>query len=318
MWLDILDRQKIVELAYQKGYELNLNKNFYHNWLTTFFENEYRDDIGTGDITTKAVLRKNEIKRGLLKAKKAGVIAGIEEVSWFLQKHQLDVTIHVEDGQKIMKGDVVLEIKGKQNDVLKTERIALNILQRMSGIATETMHLTTLLKGYTTRIAATRKTLLRYLDKKAVFLGGGLTHRFGLWDSILIKDNHLETLKNNGIKDYIELAITRASNFVESVFFIEIEVTCQEEALLAAKKFQTLDLKTPCIIMLDNMTVNSIKKVIETLREKDLYASVLLEASGDINPKNILEYAKTGIDVISMGYLTHSAKGLDLSLEMTL
>ncbi|PVX27385.1 MAG: hypothetical protein CW716_02500, partial [Candidatus Bathyarchaeum sp.] len=139
-----------------------------------------------------------------------------------------------------------------------------------------------------------------------------------LWDAILIKDNHLETLKSEGTADYIETAIAKASVFTYKVGFIEIEVTSHEEAIRATKKFKALHLKIPCVVMLDNMTPKAIEETIETLRENNLYDHVLLEASGKITPENIQEYARTGIDVVSLGYLTHSAKVLDLSLEMTL
>jgi nicotinate-nucleotide pyrophosphorylase (carboxylating) len=318
MWLDALDRQKLVELAYQKGKELTLANKNYLRWLESFFEKEYRDDVGGGDITSTAILAENKPRKALLKAKQAGVIAGIEEVSWFLRRYSLEVKICIKDGKQVLSGETVLEIQGTQKDILATERIALNVLQRMSGIATETKRLAELLKDHGTRIAATRKAPLRYLDKKAVFLGEGLTHRFGLWDAILIKDNHLETLKSEGTKDYIETAITKASAFADKVEFIEIEVTSHEEAIRAAKKFKSRHLKVPCVVMLDNMAPKAIEGTIKTLRENNLYDSVLLEASGKITPENIQEYAKTGIDVVSLGYLTHSAKVLDMSLEMTL
>jgi nicotinate-nucleotide pyrophosphorylase (carboxylating) len=318
MWLDALDRQKLVELAYQKGKELNLGNNDYLRWLEAFFEKEYRDDVGAGDITSEAVLAENKPRKAFLKAKQSGIIAGVEEVSWFLRKHSLKVKVCVKDGEAVKDRETVLEIQGGQKDILATERIALNVLQRMSGIATETKRLVDLLKGSDTRLAATRKAPLRYLDKKAVFLGGGLTHRFGLWDSILIKDNHLESVKSEGTTDYIETAIARASAFADKAGFIEIEATSHEEAVGAAAKFKALQLKTPCVVMLDNMTPKAIEMTLETLRQNALYDSVLLEASGEITPQNIQEYAKTGIDVVSLGYLTHSAKVLDLSLEMTL
>ncbi len=318
MWLDALDRQKLVELAYQKGKELNLANSNYLRWLEAFFEKEYHDDVGAGDITSQAVLAENKPRKAFLNAKQAGVIGGIEEVSWLLRKHSIEVKVCIKDGQEVLGGETVLEIQGRQKDILATERIALNVLQRMSGVATETKRLVDMMKDYGTRIAATRKTPLRYLDKKAVFLGGGLTHRFGLWDAILIKDNHLETLKSAGTTDYIETAITKASAFAEKVGFIEIEVTSHEEAIRAAREFKVSQLKTPCVVMLDNMTPKAIARTIETLRENDLYDFVLLEASGKITPENIQEYARTGIDIVSLGYLTHSAKVLDMSLEMTL
>lgn len=318
MWLDVLERQKLVEIAYQKGRELNLNNDIYLSWLDAFFAKEYYDDVGAGDITSEAILTKNKPRTALLKTKTSGIIGGIEEVSWFLRKHNLAVKANKKDGEASLGEEIILEIKGGQKDILEIERICLNVIQRMSGIATETKRLTALLKGYNPRVAATRKTSLRYLDKKAVFLGGGLTHRFGLWDSIIIKDNHLETLKSEGIKDYVEVALAKASVFADKIGFIEIEVTSHEEALRAAKKFGNLRLKKPCVVMLDNMKPKAIAEVIETLREIALYDFVLLEASGAINPKNLLEYARTGVDVISLGYLTHSAKVLDMSLEMTL
>jgi len=318
MWLDVLDRQKLVEFAYQKGKELNLNNKNYLNWLESFFDKEYADDVGAGDITSEALLAKNKPRTAFLKAKQSGVIGGIEEVRWFLRKHRLDVKVCIKDGEEALQEETILEVQGGQKDILATERISLNILQRMSGVATETKRLTDLLKGYNTRIAATRKTPLRYLDKKAVFLGGGLTHRFGLWDSILIKDNHLEILKSEGVKNYIETALAKASAFADKVGFIEIETTSREEAVRAARKFKALRLKKPCIIMLDNFMPTAIEGTIETLRKDALYESVLLEASGEITPQNIREYAGTGIDVVSLGYLTHSARVLDMSLEMTL
>lgn len=318
MWTDALDRQKLVEIAYQKGKELNLNNKHYLSWLETFFDKEYVDDVRAGDITSEAVLAKNKPRKAVLKAEESGVLGGIEEVSWFYRKHRLEVNVCIKDGEEALEGETILEIQGGQKDILATERIVLNVLQRMSGVATETKRLTDLLKEYPTRIAATRKTPLRYLDKKAVFLGGGLTHRFGLWDSILIKDNHLEALKSEGVKNYVETAITKASAFADKVGFIEIEVTTHEEAVRAARKFKDLRLKKPCVVMLDNMNPVEIVEAIETLRKGDLYDHVLLEASGEITPENIKEYARTGIDVVSLGYLTHSAKVLDMSLEMTL
>ena len=171
MWLDIVDRQKLVELAYQRGNELKLNNKNYRVYAETFFEKEYCDDVGSGDVTSNSVLTKNEPRSAFLVIKTDGVISGLEEVCWFLRKHGLTATFYTKDGSDVKKGETVLKLKGGQKDILATERIALNVLQRMSGIATETKRLTTLLKGYNTRIAATRKTLFRYFDKKAVFSG---------------------------------------------------------------------------------------------------------------------------------------------------
>jgi nicotinate-nucleotide pyrophosphorylase (carboxylating) len=313
-----LQRAKLIELAYQRGKELDLSNRNYLSWLEKFFDQEYKEDIGSGDITSEVVLTKNKLGQAILKAKQSGIVGGIEEVNWFYEKHGLKIKAHTEDANAVKKGETVLEVYGKRKDILATERIGLNVLQRMSGIATETRRLVDLLKGYNTRVAATRKTLWKYLDKKAVFLGGGLTHRLGLWDSILIKDNHLESLKRDGIKNSVDKAITLASRFADKVGFIEIETTNQDDAIKAARKFKQLKLKKPCIIMLDNVKLNEIRQIIETIKSEVLYDHVLLEASGNITIDNIKEYAETGVDVISLGYLTHSAKIFDMSLEMTL
>ena len=313
-----MDRAKLVELAYQRGKDLSLSNKNYLGWLEKFFDQEYREDIGSGDITSEVVLSKNKLGRAFLKAKQSGIVGGIEEASWFYKNHGLKVKTLAEDAKTVKKGDSILEVHGGRKDILATERIGLNVMQRTSGIATETKHLVDLLRDYKTRVAATRKTHWRYLDKKAVFLGGGLTHRFGLWDSILIKDNHLAALKNDEVKNPIEKAITLASRFVNKVGFIEIETTSQDDALRAARTFKQLKLKKPCIIMLDNVKPNEIEQIMEALEREDLYDYVLLEASGNITPENITEYAKTGVDVVSLGYLTQSAKIFDMSLEMAL
>jgi len=313
-----LDREKLVELAYQRGKELNLKNKNYLSWLEKFFDQEYIEDVGSGDITSEAILTKDKHGRAVLKAKQSGIIGGVEEASWFYKNHGLEVKTYAQDAGEIRKENAILEVYGKQRDILATERIGLNVLQRMSGIATETRYLVDLLRGYRTRVAAIRKTLWRHLDKKAVFLGGGLTHRLGLWDSIIIKDNHLEALKKDGVKNHVEKAIAMASLFVDKVGFIEIETTNQDDVMRAARKFKQLKLKKPCIIMFDNVKPKEIEQVMEKLRNKNLYDCVLLEASGNITRENIKEYAKTGIDVVSLGYLTHSAKILDASLEMTM
>jgi nicotinate-nucleotide pyrophosphorylase (carboxylating) len=313
-----VDRQEQVERAYQKGAALNIGNATYLRWVEQLFEWEYREDVGPGDLTTEAVLTDGKQGRAIVKANEPGIIAGAEEVSWFFRQHGLKVMPHMEDAQKILPGHSILEVSGDQRVLLAAERIGLNILQRMSGIATETRYLVDLIRACKTRVAATRKTPLRHLDKKAVFVGGGVTHRLGLWDSILIKDNHLQALKKDGVENHIEKAITRASGSIDQVGFIEIESTNQEDALRAARTFNQLQLKKPCIIMLDNVGPPEIHEFIQRLRTEKLYDHVLLEASGNITRGNITEYAQTGIDVVSLGYLTHSAKILDMSLELVM
>ena len=310
-------RSKLIEAAYQRGNELTISNEFYFRWLEQFFDREYREDVGNRDLTSEALLISDRKGSARLKSKHTGLIGGVEEVSWFFKKHGLEANVHVKDGEEVQKRGTVLEVSGARKNLLATERIGLNVLQRMSGIATETRNLVELIKRYKTRIAATRKTTLRYLDKKAVFLGGGLTHRFGLWDSILIKDNHLRALEKDGIGDSIERAIDMASVSLDEAGFVEIETTNQDEALRAAGKFEQLKLEKPCIVMLDNMSPSEIKQTIMKLKEESLYDHVLLEASGNISRKNIVKFAETEVDVVSLGYLTHSVIAFDMSLEMT-
>jgi nicotinate-nucleotide pyrophosphorylase (carboxylating) len=313
-----LDRQKLVEQVYQKGGKLNIRNKAYLSWLEWFFNREYIEDVGKGDVTSLALLPKGKPGKAVLKTKNEGIVAGVEEVTWFLTKHGIKVKTHIPDGSRANIAAAILEVNGKQRDILATERISLNVMQRMSGIATETKHLGNLIKDSETKISATRKTQWRYLDKKAVYLGGGLTHRLGLWDSILIKDNHLQALKTRRENKPVEKALRKAAKFASKVDFIEIEVASQEEAWTAAEKFKQLKLGKPCIVMLDNWEPDEIAQMIDKLRKTNLHDYVLLEASGNITPENIKEYAQTGIDVVSLGYLTHSARILDMSLEMNL
>ncbi|GAG21026.1 unnamed protein product, partial [marine sediment metagenome] len=221
------------------------------------------------------------------------------------------VKLHKKDGDKLSRNSLIMVVEGKLKDLLKTERSALDILQRMSGIATLTSKLKEKVKNRVA-IAPTRKTQWRYLDKKAVYAGGGLTHRLALWESILIKDNHLKAIKKLHIKNPIKTALKDSSRNKKAVF-MEIEVTNKKDAIKAAETFKELTLKKPCLIMLDNIKPKKLKQIIRQLKKLNLYSHVLIEASGGITPHNIKTYANTGVDVVSLGYLTHSVKILDIS-----
>ena len=281
------------------------------------------------DLTSKAVLKKNNKIYGVIKAKENGILAGLEDVRLFYAKHGIETKALKEDGDELKEGDIIAELNGKEKDFLKVERTGLNIMQRMSGIATQTKRLSDMVKPYGTRIVGTRKTLLNYLDKKAIKIGGGLPHRLGLYDAILIKDNHLEAIKEEGIEDVIGTAIERAYSLKGCYHpkFVEIEVKNAEEAVRAAEKYKELyandyvseclyQPETPFIIMFDNMKVSEIKKAVCELKEKKLYDYVLLEASGKITEKNVWEYTSTEVDAISIGELTHSTKALDISQKI--
>ncbi|MBR9699448.1 carboxylating nicotinate-nucleotide diphosphorylase [Candidatus Woesearchaeota archaeon] len=305
-----MDRKKALLKAFQRGHLLTLDNTMYRDWIEKFIIGETKGDIGSGDLTSKAVMRKNKKLKAAVVSRQSGIIAGLEEVILLYKRYRIKAIQKKKDGDRIRKGDRILDLEGEEKDLLKIERSALDLMQRMSGIATLTNKTIRAVKNKV-QIAPTRKTQWRYLDKKSVFVGGGLTHRLALWESILIKDNHLKALKREGMKNPIEISLKRAWQHRKKANFIEIEVTEKEQAIKAAtifKKFSDI----PCLIMLDNMPPKRIKATITRLKKLNLYSHVLLEASGGITPANEKKFARTGVDVISMGYLTHSSKALDI------
>jgi nicotinate-nucleotide pyrophosphorylase (carboxylating) len=266
------------------------------------------EDVGQGDITTALIAPAESTAEAEAIAKEPGVVAGIEEGKILLESLGLKVQTLVRDGEKIKDKQVLVRISGDTKAILSAERTFLNILSRMSGIATATRKLTEKIKkaGLKTRVACTRKTApgLLYFDKKAVLIGGGDTHRLHLDDMVLIKDNHIKVA--GGIEEAVEKVREKAS-FSKK---IEVEVTRVEDVLAAAKA--GVD-----IIMLDNFSPNQIKEAIRLLRKAGFFGKVLLEASGGITAKNVMTFALTGVDIVSLGEITDSPKALDISLEIT-
>ena len=266
-----------------------------------------KEDLGQGDVTTHLLIPEKVTVQAEIIAKETGVAAGIEEALILLESLGIKAKPLVKDGQKIAKGKVLIKIEGNAKNILALERTVLNLLARMSGIATFTNRIVRKIRraGYKTVIACTRKTApgLEYFDKKAVLLGGGDTHRLHLDDMILIKDNHIAIVGN--VKEAVKLAKKQAS-FSKK---IEVEVSDVNEAIEAAKAGAD-------IIMLDNFTPEKVKDAINRLKKGNLRDKVLIEASGGINERNIVNFAAAGVDIISLGALTHSAKALDISLEI--
>ncbi|MFH1642855.1 MAG: carboxylating nicotinate-nucleotide diphosphorylase [Nanoarchaeota archaeon] len=302
-----MDRKKLLNKAFQRGHLLNLKNRFYKDWIKKFIIDDINEDIGSGDITSDSIFGKGKQAKALIYSRSVGIVSGIEEVTYILQNSKIKVTQLCKDGSKIKNGTKLLSIEGNIKDILKVERSVLDILSRMSGISTKTQEIIKKI-GDSAAIAPTRKTLKRYPDKKAVFIGGGLTHRLALWESILIKDNHLSF---HGIESALNLA-----NCSKKANFIEIEVRNKLDAIKAARKFKELKSSKPCLIMLDNMPPDKIKKTIITLKKENLLDYALIEASGGITHKNIKNYAGTGVDVISLGILTNSVKPLDMKLKI--
>jgi nicotinate-nucleotide pyrophosphorylase (carboxylating) len=240
-------------------------------------------------------------------SKDDGVIAGVKVAKIAFESFGIEVFSSIKDGDLVSKGDVVMRVKGNSKDILMLERTVLNILMRMSGIATVTAEMVEKARNVNSnvKIAATRKTTpgFRIFEKMAVEIGGGDAHRFGLGDCVMVKDNHIAV-----VGDLVKaIRLAKSASFTKK---IEVEVRSVEEALIAAK--EGVD-----VIMLDNFKPWEIEKVITLLEKEGVRKKVLLEVSGGITPENVKEYAKTGVDVISTGYITHSAKALDLSLIIT-
>jgi len=313
-----MNRKQALNKAFQRGHLLTSKNSHYKAWINKFIVDEVKGDIGTGDITSNSVLGNGKKVKAIVYSRSKGIIAGIEEVSFLLKDSKIKVKQLIKDGSKIKPNTKIMSIEGNEKDILKLERSSLDILSRMSGIATLTNNLTTITKGKI-GIAPTRKTQWRYMDKKAVYVGGGLTHRLALWESILIKDNHLVALRRENVKNIIETALERAWKHKKKGNFIEIEVTSEKQAIKAAKKLKELKTKSnniPCLIMLDNMPPKKIKLIISKLKKLNLLKYALIEASGGITPDKVKEYANSGADVMSLGYLTNSSRALDIKLKI--
>jgi nicotinate-nucleotide pyrophosphorylase (carboxylating) len=268
--------------------------------IKKYIESYLEEDIGWSDITTDLLIDYEVKSTSYIKVKEEGIIAGLDVVEMIFQLLDPSITFSKKnkDGDKVIPGDIIAEVKGPINPILKGERLCLNLLQRMSGIATYTRHLCNLIKPYNAKVTDTRKTVpgLRYFDRYAVAIGGGVNHRYNLSDAILIKDNHIKLV--GGIKE----ALTRVKAKASHTQKIEIEVQ-------NLNQFQEALKYGADIILLDNMTIDSIQKAVKIAQ-----GNVILEASGNIDESNIVSFAKTGVDVISCGSLTHSVKALDISM----
>jgi len=264
-------------------------------------------DIGFEDLTTNALINPDTIIKARIISKEEGILSGVELSSSIFQEFSIKTIIRKFDGEGVVADDIIMEIEGDARTILSLERTVLNIIMRMSGISTITRKLVEIVRKVDNRIivAGTRKTTpgLQFFEKEAIRLGGGDTHRFRLDDSILIKDNHI------AIVGSVKTAIEKAKKYVSFTKKVEVEVESTGDALEAV-------ISGADIVMLDNMYPNEVRNVVNVLGNKNLRNKILIEVSGGNNPDNILDYAKTGVDVISTGYITHSARSLDMSLEI--
>jgi nicotinate-nucleotide pyrophosphorylase (carboxylating) len=266
------------------------------------------EDIGYGDITSEALINPKVTAEGRIVCKQSAIAAGIDEALLLLELVGCKGTAVAHDGEHVKSGALILSARGPARALLGVERTLLNLLSHMSGVATATADLVSIANRVShgrIRIASTRKTLpgLRYFEKRAVELGGGDTHRLRLDDEVLIKDNHLE------LAGSIIECIQKARKNVSFTKKVEIEVTKPDQAVEAARAGAD-------IVLLDNMTPKEAGNSVSLLTSKSLRDRVLVEASGGITRENLASYAKTGVDVISVGAITHSASAIDMSLEI--
>jgi nicotinate-nucleotide pyrophosphorylase (carboxylating) len=278
-------------------------KNFQH-----IIKSALKEDIGKKDVTTEAIIADVQVKAAII-SKGEGVIAGLDiaRAAFRIMSKNIKFRKLAEDGNKIRRNQILAILEGKAKEILAAERTALNFLGHLSGIATLTSRYAELIAPYGCKILDTRKTtpLLREMEKYAVKAGGGQNHRMGLYDMVLIKDNHLKLVRQFEIKKLIESLRRKIPKQMK----IEIEV----DTLEALKNI--LGCKVD-IIMLDNMSPAKLKKAVEWVRGQKRGKKQLLEASGNVNLSNAKEIAKTGVDFISVGGITHSAPALDISLEI--
>ncbi len=274
--------------------------------LSRIVETALMEDIGRGDLTSDAILKEDDRSRAIIVAKQSGIVAGFDVAAMVFEMSGTDgrMVLHAHDGEQVTDGKILAEIFGRTKGILRGERVALNFLQRMSGIATLTRRFVDAVAGTKARITDTRKTApgLRALDKRAVFLGGGVNHRFGLDDMVLIKDNHIAAAGG------IHYAVDRCRSHLllhNIKAAIEVETTniTEVEEALACPGIKR--------IMLDNFSPEQMRNAVKVIAQR-----VEIEASGGIQLDNVRVYAETGVDFLSIGALTHSVHAFDLSLKL--
>lgn len=316
------DRAQTAKKLFNQKDKLVLDNLIYKQWVFRYTFLELEKDLGdNGDITTDGFFQNKLEATARIYANEPGIMAGSAEIVYFLMTSDpvfkprlgsLKVIHSFQDGKRFDKDDVLLEIYGDVQNILKTERIILNFLQHMSGIATYSKQLIDIAKEANPNvlIVPTRKTTWGLLDKKAVTIAGGGTHRLNLENAVLVKDNHI------ALKGSIKKLLVDFNKPKVPYEFFEIEIDEKGEVLETARTLIQMDIPKPPVIMFDNMKPKDIEELINLLKRENLYDEILFEASGGISKKNLAQYARTGVDIISMGALTQNIKPIDLSLEV--
>ncbi|HXO44025.1 MAG TPA: carboxylating nicotinate-nucleotide diphosphorylase [Candidatus Cybelea sp.] len=312
-----LTRNQRIEQALFRGHTLTLDNPAYCDAVRTTTDLLVRTDHAGDDLTARALEMKHGSASACVIAREAGVAAGLTEFAFLMRARGVKIAFQKQDGDAVKPGDTLLRADGEELKLLSLERVGLNLLQRMSGIATASRCLQQRAgrRSPATRIVGTRKTPWGLLDKRALHLGNGGTHRLGLGDAIVIKNNHLALIASRE-QDAVELAIEKAWKSRAESAFIEIEVRGADAARISARTFRRLQQQAseqyPCLLMLDNMTPDELGAIVDLLRGEDLWDHTLIEASGGISETNLEAYSLNGVDAISIGALTHSARALDI------
>ncbi|WP_223069012.1 carboxylating nicotinate-nucleotide diphosphorylase [Paenibacillus caui] len=279
--------------------------NGYNEALVESIRGWLREDVGSGDVSTQSTIPAGHESKGIIHAKQEGIVCGIPvaRLVFEIVDPALVFTAYVQDGERISKGTVLATVEGSTHSILTGERLALNLLQRLSGIATRTRTYVDALEGLGTRLVDTRKTTPghRMLEKYAVRTGGGHNHRFGLYDAVMIKDNHIKGAGG------IAQAVGRARAQIPHTMTIEVEVESLEQTE------EALDAGAD-IIMLDNMPADLMREAVKRIKAKAPHVRV--EASGNVTLNTIRTIAESGVDIISVGRLTYSFESLDISLDL--
>lgn len=313
-----MNRKDILLKGFQRIHLLSMDNPAYKQQFERFIIESVVSDVSGSDRTTDSIFSADKEAVAQVFAREACVIAGVEEAFHLYRHFGIGAEQLKSDGSEVREGEQIFKLRGPIRSLLYVERMALELIRRMSGIATTTNKLVKTIQdaGCDMMVAATRKTYWGLLDKKAVALGGGLTHRLNLNDAVLIKDNHLAELKKQGSIHPIRDALERSLDFVNVSAFIEIEVTSREEAVEAGEMMLNIRKRVgpdyPLVIMLDNFSPEQIRATLKVLQRRNLLDNVLIEASGGVNDKNIIEYARTGVDMASFGHITCSPKMVDI------
>lgn len=310
-------REQRIEQALFRGGTLTIENPKYCDAIRALTETLLCADLAPRDLTVASLGIRGKRASACILTRDGGVAAGLAELAFMLEAHGVDVAFEKNDGDVMQPGDVLLRATGDEAKLLSLERVALNLVQRMSGIATAIRCLQERARRRSpaTQIVGTRKTPWGLLDKRALHLGNGGTHRLGLGDAIVIKNNHLALLAAREV-EAVSLAIEKTWRFRKDSAFIEVEVRGEVAARAAAQAFRRLQEEAgeeyPCLLMLDNMTPDRTSAILNMLQREGLWDQTLIEASGGISESNLEAYAACGVDAISVGVLTHSVHALDI------